>query len=182
MVPRPVRPTAGRARRSIRGSRGGLEGRLGAPDRDVTAQLGNRIAPPGVVFHMRRLGIAVLITVVMAACGGAGAAAPSTTATPIRGAVLITRAHDRGTVPARVGDTIQIALGTEYEWRVDPPDGVVLTRGVQNQLLVRGTQALWHASAPGTATVTATGTVICPSGQACIMIAILFTVTVVVSP
>lgn len=96
--------------------------------------------------------------------------------------MLVTRANDRGTVSARVGDTIQIALGSDYEWRVDPPDGVVLVHGVQNYLLVRGTQAIWTAATPGTSTVTATGTVICPSGQACIMIALLFMTTVVVGP
>jgi len=131
-----------------------------------------------------RLVALVLVLLAAAACGGAGAApsASPTTIPPIAGAVLVTRANDRGTVHARVGDTIQIALGTEYEWRVDPPDGVVLVHGVQNYMLVRGTQALWTAAAPGTSTVTATGTVICPSGQACIMIALLFTTTVVVGP
>jgi len=85
-------------------------------------------------------------------------------------------------VYAHVGDTIQVALGTDYDWHVDPPDGMVLTRGVRNYLLVRGTQAIFTAASPGTAKISATGTVICPSGQACIMIAILFTATVVVAP
>ncbi|HLZ48740.1 MAG TPA: hypothetical protein VKR80_08845 [Candidatus Limnocylindria bacterium] len=128
---------------------------------------------------MRFLLVAALL---LTACGGAGTPAPSVSPTPIAGAVLVTRANDRGTVHARVGDRVQIALGADYEWRLDPPDGVVLTRGVQNELLVRGTQAVWIAAAPGTATVRATGTVICPSGQACILIAILFETTVVVSP
>ena len=131
---------------------------------------------------MRLVGLA-LVLAFAAACGGAGAA-PSASPTPIppiAGAVLVTRATDRGTVHARVGDTIQVALGTDYEWRLDPPDGVVLVHGVQNYLLVRGTQAIWTAAAPGTSTITATGTVICPSGQACIMIALLFTTTIVVS-
>ena len=133
---------------------------------------------------MRVLGLA-LVLAFAAACGGAGLQPPSASPTPvapIAGAVLVTRANDRGTVQAHVGDRIQIALGTEYEWRVDPPDGVVLVHGVQNYLLVRGTQAIWTAAAPGTSTITATGTVICPSGQACIMIALLFTTTVVVAP
>lgn len=121
------------------------------------------------------------LALLLAACGGAGAPSPSRSPTAIPGAVLVTRANDRGTVHARVGDRIQIALGADYEWRLDPPDGVVLTRGVQNELLVRGTQAVWTASAPGTATIKATGTVICPSGQACILIALLFETTVVVS-
>jgi hypothetical protein len=133
---------------------------------------------------MRTLGLALAL-IIGTACGGVGAPQPSATATPIppiAGAVLVTRANDRGTVHARVGDTIQIALGSDYEWRVDPPDGVILVHGVQNYLLVRGTHAIWTAAAPGTSTVSATGTVICPSGQACILLALLFTTTVVVAP
>jgi hypothetical protein len=131
---------------------------------------------------MRHLALALAL-LIGSACGGAGLPAPpSGSPTPIPGAVLITRASDRGTVHARVGDTIQVALGTEYEWRVDPPDGVVLVRGPQSYLLVRGTQAILTAAAAGTSTITATGTVICPSGQACILIAILFPTTVVVAP
>jgi hypothetical protein len=133
---------------------------------------------------MRRTALALVLCA--AACGGVGAPLPPsaspTPIPPIAGAVLITRANDRGTVHARVGDTIQIALGTEYEWRVDPPDGVVLVSGVQRYLPVRGTQAVWTAASPGIATITATGTVVCPSGQACILIALLFTTTVVVAP
>lgn len=128
----------------------------------------------------------VLLVAAIAACGGAGSGSPlpsdsPTSVPPIAGAVLVTRANDRGTVLAKVGDRIQIALGSDYNWRVDPPDGVVLVHGVQDQLLVRGTQAVWAAAAPGTATISATGTVVCPSGQACILIALLFTTTVVVS-
>ena len=132
---------------------------------------------------MRLLGPTLAALLVGTACGGAGAGQPPASPAPIPGAVLITRASDRGIVHARVGDTIQVALGTEYEWRVDPPDGVVLVAPrTQSYLLVRGTQAIWTAAAPGTSTVTATGTVICPSGQACIMIALLFTATVIVGP
>lgn len=119
----------------------------------------------------------------IAGCGGAGTVAPLPSASHAAraGTIVVTRADDRGTVNATVGDRIQISLGTEYEWRLDPPDGVVLMHGpIQYQLLVRGTQAIWVAAAPGKATITATGTVPCPSGQACIMIAIPFTTTVVV--
>ena len=129
---------------------------------------------------MRLIALAIVLGVV--ACGGAGAPLPSALATPIPGAVLVTRANDRGTVQARAGETIQVALGTEFEWRVDPPDGVVLVRAARTSPTGRGTQAVFTAAAAGTSTITATGTVICPSGQACIMIAILFTTTVVVSP
>jgi hypothetical protein len=134
---------------------------------------------------VKQLALALVLVVAGTACGSVGAPQPSATATPIppiAGAVLVTRADDRGTVHARVGDRIQIALGSDYEWHLDPPDGVVLVHGIQNYLLVRGTQAIWTAAAPGTATVSATGTVICASGQACIMLALLFTTTVVVAP
>lgn len=131
---------------------------------------------------MRLVGLALALMLLVAACGGARAGEPSVSPAPIPGAVLVTRAIDHGTAHARVGDTIQIALGTEYEWRVDPPDGIVLVHGLQNYLLVRGTQAIWTAASAGTSTIIATGTVICPSGQACILIALLFTTTVVVAP
>jgi len=125
----------------------------------------------------------VLVLGVAAACGSVGAPTPpAASPSPIPGAVQVTKANDRGTVQARVGDTIQVALGSDFEWRVNPPDGVVLVQGLQRYLLVRGTQAIWTAAAPGTSTITATGTVICPSGQACILIALLFTTTVVVAP
>ena len=130
---------------------------------------------------MRAPALLLALLIAASACGSAGAPLPPSP-TPLPGAVQVTRANDRGTVHAHVGDTIQIALGADYDWRVDPPDGVILVRGVQNYLLVRGTQAIWTAAAPGTSTLSATGTVICPSGQACILIALLFTTTVVVAP
>ena len=127
---------------------------------------------------------ALLATLTLSACGSPSAGVPppsqgpSQTATP----VLVTRADDRGTVRARLGDRVQVALGTEFDWRVDPPDGTVLRAGVQNALLSRGTQAVWMAARSGTSTVTATGTVVCPSGKACIQLAVIFTTTVVVDP
>jgi hypothetical protein len=130
---------------------------------------------------MRSVALALALAVA-SACGGVGTppSAPASP-TPIPGAVQITRANDRGTVHARVGDTIQVALGSEFEWRVDPPDGVVLVRAPKSAP-GPGTQAIFTAAAAGTTTVTATGTVICPSGQACILIALLFTTTVIVAP
>jgi hypothetical protein len=133
---------------------------------------------------VRHLGaLALVLAAVAVACAGAGVPLP-TASGPVAllpGAVQVIRASDRGTVTAKVGDRIQIALGSEYDWRLDPPDGIVLVRGVQDQALVKGTQAVWMAAAPGTATISATGTVPCPSGRACILIAVLFSTTVVVT-
>jgi len=128
--------------------------------------------------------IILLAALVAASCGGAsvGGTAPSGAPLPTSHLVVVTRANDNGVVQARVDDKIQIALGIEYQWHLDPPDGVVLVHGVQNYLLVRGTQAIWTAAAAGTSIITATGTVICPSGKACIMLALQFRTTVVVSP
>ena len=133
---------------------------------------------------MRLASIAVIVGMAVA-CAGAGTPGPAVSATPmppLPGAVVVTRANDRGTVHARVGDTIQVSLGTEYEWRVDAPDGVVLAPVRSTDRIGHGTQAIWTAVSPGTSTVSATGTVICASGQACILIALLFTATVAVGP
>ena len=73
---------------------------------------------------------------------------------------------------------MQIALGEQYDWKLDPPDGNVLIHPVGSSLLVRGTQAIWLASAPGRSTVRATGTLVCPSGSACAQMGLLFTATI----
>ena len=131
-----------------------------------------------------RVYLVFLAAVLAAACGsvaGSGAnPSPSPSAPP--GAVLVTMASDRQTVTAHVGHRIQIALREQYKWQLDQPDGVVLTRPVQNYLLVRGTQGIWLASATGRSTISATGSANCPSGQPCPLFAILFTATVVVVP
>ena len=119
-----------------------------------------------------------------ASCGGAASAvAPSPAPTvPPSGLVVITLAQDRHTATAHLGDHIQIALGEQYAWSVEPPDGTVRSRPIQSYLLVRDTQAIWVAIAPGRGTVRATGTAVCPSGQPCPQLAILFMATVLVGP
>src|SRR5258708_24785012 len=105
---------------------------------------------------MRPLVALLAASLLLTACGGAGAPGPSASPTaisPIPGAVLVTRANDQGTVQARVGDRIQIALGTDFEWRLDPPDGVLPTRGLQNHLLLPGTPAGSNPSPPPTSPI-----------------------------
>lgn len=129
-----------------------------------------------------RVAVATLLAAALLACGSLALARGGTPrASPSGPTVHVTRADDRGTVRARVGDQIQISLGDAYVWRLDPPDGVVLTAPVQTRLYVRGTQAVWLASAPGTTTISATGTLPCPSGRLCAMIAVQFSTTLVVS-
>ncbi|MBU6422831.1 MAG: hypothetical protein KGJ98_14295 [Chloroflexota bacterium] len=131
------------------------------------------------------------LSLVLAACGGAASGGPAPTATatpattpaPTAHVVMVTTADDKRTVTAHVGDRVQIALGEQYAWTLEAPDGVVLARHLpENYMLVRGTQAIWDAKSAGTSTIHATGTVPCPSGKACIQIAVPFTATVDVLP
>ena len=143
------------------------------------SQAGNHPPVAGVLAHMRLVLVAALF---LAACGGAygSAGAAGASASPTAPSVMatITMADNGGTLAVHVGDRVQIALGDQYEWKLDPPDGVVLTHPVQNYMLVRGTQAIWLASAPGTSAIRATGTAVCPSAVPCPQYAILFSATV----
>ena len=127
----------------------------------------------------------LLGALLLAACGSLSGAAsggpsPSPSAPPAN--LLVVAADNGATLQAHVGDHIQIALGDQLNWRVDPADGTVLVHPIQNDLLVRGTQAIYLAAAPGTSTIKATGTAACPSGAACPLFAVLFSATVVVAP
>jgi len=68
------------------------------------------------------------------ACGSVAGSGTSPSPSAPAGAVVVTMASDHQTVTAHVGDRIQIALGEQYKWQLDPPDGVVLARPVQNYL------------------------------------------------
>jgi hypothetical protein len=131
-----------------------------------------------------RLHLVVLATVLTASCGSVAAPRATSSSSPSApaGTVQVTLGSDGQTVTAHVGDRIQIALGEQYKWQLQPPDGVVLTRTAQNSALARGTQAIWLASATGRSPIKATGTAVCPSGQRCPLFPVLFTATVVVAP
>jgi hypothetical protein len=126
--------------------------------------------------------LVVLVAFLLAGCGDAAGSggSPSPPAPPA--SVIVTMADNQKTVTAHVGDHIQIALGTQYDWKLDPPDGVVLVHPIQNYLLVRGTQAIWLASAVGRSPIRASGGVVCPSGQACPLLLAVFSATVEVVP
>ncbi len=138
-------------------------------------------------MHMR---VMLVLAVFLGACGslagptgagsgGTGDSSPTVSPPPVK----ITMADDHHTVTAHVGDHVQIALGEQYRWTLDPPDGIVLARpAVQTYLLVRGTQAIWIAKSTGTSIVRATGTAVCASGTPCPQLAVLFMATVDVVP
>ncbi|MDQ2914611.1 MAG: hypothetical protein M3T56_15360 [Chloroflexota bacterium] len=127
--------------------------------------------------------LAVALAAIVASCGsvaGSGGSDPSPT--PMV-SVTVTKTDNQRTVAAHVGDHIQIALGDDINWQLEPPDGTVLARDpVQNYMLVRGTQAIWLARSAGRSTIKASGGVSCPSGAACPLLLAVFTATVEVIP
>ena len=125
--------------------------------------------------------LALAFAAIVAACGVAGAGGPPSP-TPPAGSVVVTKADHQRTVTAHVGDHVQIALGDDINWQLEPPDGVVLVHPVQNYMLVRGTQAIWLARSAGRSTIKASGGMNCPSGSACPMLLAVFSATVEVVP
>jgi len=124
-------------------------------------------------------------SLLLAACGslsGVASGGPSASPSAPPANLMVTMADNGATLRAHVGDHIQIALGDQLNWRVDPADGTVLVHPIQNYMLVRGTQAIYVAAAPGTSTIKATGTAACPSGSLCPQFVVVFTATVVVAP
>jgi len=125
--------------------------------------------------------LAVAFATIVAACGSVGGGVdPSPT--PVS-SVTVTKTDNQRTVTAHVGDHIQIALGEDINWQLEPPDGVVLVQEPnRSYLLVRGTQAIWLARSAGRSTVKASGGMNCPSGSLCPMLLAVFTSTVEVVP
>jgi hypothetical protein len=127
--------------------------------------------------------LAVAFATIVASCGtvaGSGGSDPSPTP---QISVVVTKADHQRIVTAHVGDHIQIALGDDINWQLEPPDGAVLVVDpVQNYMLVRGTQAIWLARSAGRSTIKASGGMNCPSGAACPMLLAVFSATVEVVP
>ena len=126
--------------------------------------------------------LAVAFATIVAACGSVAGSGGPPSPTPPPGSVMVTKADNQQTVTAHVGDHIQIALGDDINWQLEPPDGTVLAQPIQNYMLVRGTQAIWLARSVGTATIKASGGMNCPSGSMCPMLLAVFSATVVVLP
>jgi len=126
--------------------------------------------------------LAIALATIVAACGSVAGSGGTPSPTPPANTVVVTRASNQQTVTAHVGDHVQIALGEDINWQLEPPDGIVLVHPVQNYMLVRGTQAIWLAASPGRSTIKASGGVNCPSGSLCPMLFAVFTATVVISP
>ena len=126
--------------------------------------------------------LALVLATLVVACGGAAGSGGPPSPTPPPGTVMVTKADNQRTVTAHIGDHIQIALGEDINWQLEPPDGIVLVHPVQNYMLVRGTQAIWLVNALGRSTIKASGGMNCPSGAACPMLLAVFSATVEVLP
>ena len=126
--------------------------------------------------------VAIALATTIAACGSVAGSGGAPSPTPPANAVIVTRASNQQTVTAHVGDHIQIALGEDINWQLEPPDGIVLVHPVQNDMLVRGTQAIWLAASAGRSPIKASGGVNCPSGSLCPMLLAVFSANVEVLP
>ena len=125
--------------------------------------------------------LAVAFAAIVAACGSVAGPGIDPSPAPV-GNVLVTKASNQQTVTAHIGDHIQIALGEDINWQLDPPDGIVLVHPVQNYMLVRGTQAIWVAASAGRSPIKASGGMNCPNGSLCPMLLAVFSATVEVLP
>src|SRR5579885_1583530 len=107
--------------------------------------------------------MAALLIAALAAMGRgqAGAARAQSSGT----LYTLMMADNGTTLHMAVGDSVELRLDTGWNWSASISDPSVLRR--PPVLLAQGVQGLWDAIAPGTATISATGTKICPAGQAC---------------
>ena len=127
--------------------------------------------------------VAIALATTIAACGSVAGSGGTPSPTPPAGTVMVTKASNQQTVTAHVGDHLQVALGEDINWHLEPPDGRVLIQEPnRNYMLVRGTQAIWLAAYAGRSTITASGGVNCPSGSLCPMFLAVFSATVEVLP
>ena len=77
------------------------------------------------------------------------------------------------------GETFRLVLGDPANWSVEIADETVVRR-VIGLTVEPGSQGIFEALRPGRTTLTATGGLVCPPGQACPAIARVFQVTLLV--
>lgn len=138
-----------------------------------------RVVRPAATALALLLGLGVVVSA--AGCGSGATAGqpdrPGATPTLVR----VGRDSDGTTVSARVGDTIQIALGADLDWTLDPPAPAGILRPYDGPVtLIGGVQAHYTAAAPGTVTIVASGRPRCPAYAACVQVIIPFRTTVAV--
>ncbi len=129
---------------------------------------------------MRGILTAVTLAVLASTCGS-GAAPVTPAPAPSGDVVKVTQLDDGRTIHVPVGQLVQVALGDQFDWSLEISDPRVLAAEPGVNTLVRGSQLLARAKAPGTATIVGTGKPKCAPNQACIQILATFRLTIVVS-
>lgn len=137
---------------------------------------------------MRHLLLAAVAGLLVAGCGAYSIPGSQASPTPSSGLGFDVMATEKDrAVTMHVGQKLEVVLhgGTSQSWQqVRTSDPNILQPTVDPAATaVRGvTLAAFRAVAPGQATVTSVGTPVCPSGQACPLYAILYSLTVTVTP
>jgi hypothetical protein len=138
---------------------------------------------------MRIVLLVVAAVVLVSGCGSPGAAS-NPSPTPSTGSTVgfdVTVTETTRAASMRVGQKLEVVLhasnGMNNWTQPKSTDESILTPIVDPAATaVRGvTLAAFQAKAPGQANITALGSPICPSGQACPMYVILFSVQVTVT-
>ena len=135
-----------------------------------------------------QLALAAVAVALLAGCGAYSIPGSASSPSPSSGLGFdVTASEKDHAVTMHVGQKLEVVLhgGTTASWQqVQSSDPKILEPTVDPAATsVRGvTLAAFKAIAPGEARVTAVGTPVCPSGQACPMYAILYSLKVSVAP
>jgi hypothetical protein len=145
------------------------------------------------VFDMRILFVVISAALLISGCGSVGTGSglapspsPSTSSNPMGFDVTVTETTKAASI--RVGQKLEVVLhagsGLNNWTQPRSSDEAVLTPIVNPAATaVRGvTLAAFQAKAGGQADITAYGSPTCPSGQACPMYVMLYSVKVTVTP
>jgi hypothetical protein len=127
---------------------------------------------------------------------GGGVAAPGVTALPdggpsmtppptpqgVPGSTLTVTLADNGkTITLQVGQEFLLYLTlSQMQWDVTIENQDVVSR-VMNLMPINGAQGIFKANKPGQTNLSAVGTMVCPAGQMCPMLAMGFHIIIVVS-
>jgi hypothetical protein len=140
---------------------------------------------------MRKLILLAAVAMLGTACGAAGVGAGSNPSpTPSDSSPMhfdVTATETDKAVSMHVGQKLQVVLhgGNQITWQqVKSSDTTILEPTVNPAATaMRGvTLAAFRATGPGEAQVTAVGTAVCPAGQPCPMFAMLYSLTVTITP
>lgn len=130
-----------------------------------------------------------LLTISLAVILLAACSSPLTQGTPTQtpippqtgdGGLTITLADNGKTIGMKVGDTVLLKLGYEYDWNITIADETIISR-VKNIMVINGAQGVYQALKAGTTVMSISGDPACrASTPPCMMPSMLFQVTIVV--